>query len=143
MAGRSTGSLVIMKSERGQIDVEEALRRGFWTVKAPSMTVLLAPIAAFVTLAKLGYIPSTGYAGMKWAVPTFLISFLGSWFVWAIQVPRWRVWAYRRVNDVALLKQRAVESQLMWPDSSIFTRTELMSPATRHELEKLDKRHDD
>ena len=60
---------------------------------------------------------------------SFGISFALAWLWWSISVPRWRVWAYARVEDVAALKQLAVEARLTWPDGSIFERTELKSPA--------------
>jgi hypothetical protein len=129
-----------MREQHDQVSVEEALQHGFWTVQVPSMAALFIPIAAFIALAKLGYIPSIAYPGMKWAVPTFLAALTAAWLIWSVQVPRWRLWAYRRVRDIALLKQRAVESQLIWPDSSIFTRTEIMSSGIRAELEQLERR---
>jgi hypothetical protein len=120
------------------VSPEEALRRAFWMVKLPSMAVLLGPLLTFVLLAKLKYVPSIGYPGMKWAAPFFLVSFVGGWLVWSIQVPRWRLWAYRRVNDIALLKELAVERHIIWQDGSIFEKTEIASPHVRDELRRLE-----
>lgn len=102
------------------------------------MAVLLVPLVAFVMFAKLGYIASVGYAGMKWALPTFFVSFVGSWLVWSIQVPRWRLWAYRHVGDIPLLKRLAAAKQLIWNDGSIFEKTEIMSRSVREELKRLE-----
>jgi hypothetical protein len=121
-----------------RVSAEDALRRAFWTVKVPSLALLLAPLLGFIVLAKLRYIPGIGYAGMKWAIPTFFISFVGAWLVWSIQVPRWRLWAYRRVTDIGRLKMLAVERQIVWKDGSIFEKTEIMSRSVRDELHRLE-----
>jgi hypothetical protein len=134
----STRSLGIMHRAFEDPAIEEALNRGFWTVKVPSMAVFLGPIAVFLTLGKLGYIPTIGYPGMKWALPTFVVSLVGSWLVWSIQVPRWRLWSYRRVKSIALLKQMAVANQIIWNDGNAFERTEIMSRAVREELKRLE-----
>ena len=121
-----------------EVTVDEALRRAFWTVKVPSMFVLLVPLLTYIVLAKLKYLPRIGYAGMKWFVPIFLLALVGSWLVWSIQVPRWRLWAYRRVMDISLLKEHAIQKQIIWNDESIFTRTEIMSSQVRDELGQLE-----
>jgi hypothetical protein len=121
-----------------QISVEQALRKGFWTVKVPSMSVLLVPLAIAWFGMKFKFIPSMGYEGMKWFIPTFVTGFVGSWLVWSIQVPRWRLWAYRRVKNISHLKARAAESQLIWSDGSIFQKTEIMSRSVREELLRLE-----
>ena len=118
----------------------EAIRRAFWTVKLPSMTLFLLPLGTYAALAKWGYLPSIGYAGMKWALPAFALSFVGSWLVWSVQIPRWRLWAYQRVDDIELLKELAVERQYIWPEGSFFQKTELMSQSVRNQLRTLEAR---
>jgi hypothetical protein len=121
------------------ITAEQALKRAFWRVKLPSMAILIVPLLAYAGLAKLNYVPSYGYAGMRLALPTLLFSFVGSWLVWSVQVPRWRLWAYRRVKDIEQLKELAIERQYIWPDGSIFEKTEIMSRKVRDELRKLEE----
>lgn len=120
------------------MDVEQALRKGFWMVKLPSMCVLLGPLAIAWGAMKAGLIPSVGYEAMKWFMPAFVTSFVGGWLVWSIQVPRWRLWAYSRVVDIPRLKALAVERQLIWNEGSIFEKTEIMSRSTREELSRLE-----
>lgn len=126
--------------QQPEISVEQALRKGFWMVKLPSMSILLGPLAIMVWAMKAGFIPSMGYEGMKWFVPTFSISFVGSWLIWSIQVPRWRLWAYPRVGNILQLKALAAERQLIWRDGSLFEKTEIMSRSMRAELLRLETR---
>ena len=77
-----------MSTDTQEITPEEAVRRAFWMIKVPSMSVLLVPLLAFILLAKLKYIPSIGYPGMKWGLPTLFVSIVGGWLVWSVQVPR-------------------------------------------------------
>jgi hypothetical protein len=116
----------------------EALRHGFWTVKLPSMTLLLGPIGAYLIAAKLKVVPTFGTAGMLWAVPAFLIAFVGGWLVWSIQIPKWRLWAYERVDDIDALEEAAVGVQLIWPKGSIFERTEIASANTWARIRALE-----
>ena len=122
--------------------IDEALKRALWHIKVPSMTVLLAPLILYVTFAKLGYLPSIGYEGLKWFTPTFIISIGGSWLVWSIQVPRWRLWAYKRVNDISLLKEEAEYSQIIWPEGSFFSKTEWASKRVWDEISRLEHIND-
>lgn len=119
------------------ISPKQALHKAFWMIEVPSISLLLGPLFTYVLLAKLEIVPNFGYEGMKWALPCFLIAFLGSWLVWSIQVPRWRLWAYQQVEDIALLELLAVERKLIWPAGSMFEKTEIMSSKVRAELEKL------
>lgn len=124
--------------QQPEMDIEQALRKGFWIVKLPSMSVLVGPLAIAWWAMKVGLIPSMGYEGMKWFIPIFITSFVGSWLVWSIQTPRWRLWAYPRVRNIPRLKALAVERQLIWGDGSVFERTEIMSRSTREELLRLE-----
>jgi hypothetical protein len=137
--GRSTAALGAMDNPH-QVALEQAIRRAFWTVKAPSIAAFLLPLGTYIVLAKVGYLPSIGYAGMRWALPTFALSFVGSWLVWSVQIPRWRLWAYQRVDDIELLKELAVERQYIWPEGSVFQKTEFMSQAVRDQIRALEAR---
>ncbi|HXI38309.1 MAG TPA: hypothetical protein VNH80_15475 [Burkholderiales bacterium] len=127
-----------MEGKGERISPEDALDRAFWMVKAPSLAMLVTPTLVYVLLSHYKYLPSIGPAGLKWAAPFFLLSFVGGWLVWSIQVPRWRLWAYRRVKNIGLLKDMAVQSQLVWSDTNIFTKTEIMSKEVRAELARLE-----
>jgi len=116
-----------------------ALRRAFWSVKVPSMVLMLSPWIAFIVAAQEGYVPSVGPAGFKWFLPAFLGGFLAGWLVWSIQVPRWRLWAYQRVQDIEELKHYAVADRIIWPEGHFFEKTEMAGARIREKLRLLEE----
>lgn len=118
---------------------EEAVHRAFWTIKVPSMAALITPWLVFILLAHLGYIPSIGLPGFKWFLPMFIGGFVAGWLVWSIQIPRWRLWAYRLVDDIGELKRQAIDKQIIWPDGSFFEKTEISSLRLREEIRRLEQ----
>ena len=121
-----------------RVTIDEALGRAFWTVKVPSMGILLGTLLGTYLAMKAGWLPSRGLQGMRWFGPLFLLAFIGSWLVWSVQVPKWRLWAYERVEDIQELKSAAIADQLIWPDDSVFTRSELASRATWARIRKIE-----
>ena len=116
----------------------QAVNRGLLTIYVPSMAVLLTPMLALIAAHKYGFIPSTGLASAKWAIPTFLVSFVGGWLVWSVQVPKWRLWAYAQVDDIDALLVEAAEAQLIWPEGSCLQRTEIASAETWKRIRALE-----
>lgn len=102
------------------------------------MAVLVTPMPALIAAQKYGFIPSTGFAGAKWALPTFLVAFVGGWLVWSVQVPKWRLWAYAQVDDIDALLVEAAEAQLIWPEGSRLQRTEIASAETWKRIRALE-----
>ena len=119
---------------------QEAIRRAFWSVKVPAIAAFVGPMLTYIGLAKLGYVPSIGIEGLKWAAPLFIFGLVTSCLIWSIQTPRWRLWAYRVVDDVVELKRLAVEDQLIWPDGHFFERTELASAKMREQIKMLENK---
>ena len=73
-----------------------------------------------------------------WIFPIVLVTaFVFSWLGWSSQISAWRVWAYRRVEDVAALKESATGT-LIWPDGHLFERTEFRSRDQAAELARLE-----
>jgi hypothetical protein len=128
-----------METRAKAVSIEEALNRAFWQVKVPSMALLLGPWVASIIAMNMKLVPSMGYAGMAWFLPPFVVGIILGWVCWSVQVPKWRLWAYQRVSDIAALKAAAIAGQIVWPDDSVFTRTEIMSAPTRHKLRQLER----
>ncbi len=128
----------VEKMETQYLTPQRAVNRGLWTIVVPTIAVLVAPVFVFVLLVKLHHLPATGPGGVSWALPAFLVSAVGSQLVWSIQGPRWRLWAYRRVEDIASLKRLAAERKMIGPEGSIFEWTEIASRRVRDELRQLE-----
>ncbi len=75
---------------------------------------------------------------MPFAVGLFVAGFVLPWLVWSYLVPRWRLWAYARVDDIEALKEAAAEFSLIWPEGHIFERTEFRPTVLAARLRDLE-----
>lgn len=100
-------------------------------ITIPTMLTMFGLMIVFFVLDGNGIIPK------QFSLPGLLFSIFASWIVWSIQVPKWKVWAYTQVDDIEELKRSAVESKLIWNDSSIFTRTEIWNKKQKLAIQKL------
>lgn len=69
-----------------------------------------------------------------------LLSFAAAWGWWSFMAPRWRLWAYARVQSTGVVHRMAVAAGLLWPRGSLFERTEIRSAAQRRRQERLERR---
>lgn len=106
----------------------KAIRLGLLWVNGPVLLLLFGPALVFSRLASRGII---AHSHLWLGAPVFLAGFIMAWLWWSLSVPRWRLWAYERVGDIAALKAEAVRVGLTWPDDSPFTRTEIKSQQQR------------
>ncbi len=63
-----------------------------------------------------------------------------AWLWWSLNVPRWRLWSYRRVEDLARLQRQAVEAGLLWPAGHFFERTEIASDQLKADIRTAQNR---
>ncbi len=113
------------------VSVDEAIKKGIWTVNVPSMAIMYG---LWILLAYLG-----------WAalIPIWLIvigtilSLVFAWIYWSIAVTRWRLWAFENVRNVHELKKRAIKKKIIWKDNNIFESTELRTKSQKIQWEKL------
>lgn len=103
------------------------------------MAAFFVPALVCFLLAEWEYLPRYGMEGFKWFFFVFVGGLTASWLIWSIQVPRWRLWAYRQVDDLDVLKQEAVARQIIWPTGSFFERTEIASNKVREEILRLER----
>jgi len=109
--------------------VRQAINIGLVTVNGPVLPLLLAPM-----LMILPHMSQIEHAqGLGFAILLFFGSVISglpvAWAWWSFSVPRWRLWAYERVENIPRLKKRAVQVGLVWPDGHFFARTEFKSAA--------------
>ena len=102
-------------------------------------------IGAMVPMLTLGVSDSigvldrlSGEGSLALALGSLLFMLPAGWFGWSTQVPRWRIWAYRRVDDIDALKAAAVSAGLIWPEGHFFERTELRSRDQVEEIRRLE-----
>jgi hypothetical protein len=101
----------------------------------PSMVVMFGPWLVLLRL--MNHHDGPRY-GLRLFLPVFLGGFVAGWLVWSLGIPRWRLWAYRSVGSVAELKRVAMQRGLIWPDGSLWERTELISSRERALLRQLE-----
>jgi hypothetical protein len=97
----------------------KAILIGTLWVNIPVFSLMFSPI-----LILLAFVPEPSVAV---AISVFVPGFIFAWLWWSINVPKWRLWAYKRVSDIKALKNKAILAGLVWPDGSLLSRTEIKS----------------
>ncbi len=120
---------------KGSVSVGKAIWRGLLVVNGPVFALLVGPLALFALLVENHWVARQ----YNWiGVALFPAGFVLAWLWWSFAVPRWRLWAYERVADIAALKRDAVAVGLTWPDGHVFGRTEIKSKAQQARERELD-----
>lgn len=127
-----------------RISIGRAINIGLIWVNGPVMLFLIGtPALALVgvpMLLKVLDVPTTSASAFVAGatVPSLVIGFVGAWTWWSVTIPKWRLWAYERVDDIPALKARAVAVGLTWPDGHVFEKTEIKSEEHRRRERELD-----
>ena len=107
-------------------------------VQIPSMTAMFGSWIVYLILGIYGYLPIIGIPGLRWFLVIFLGGFVAGWIVWSIQIPRWRLWAYKAVENIDDLKIKAAAGKLIWPEGHIFQKTEIAPRRLREEIRNIE-----
>ena len=113
------------------VSVDEALSKGDKMVTYPGMSIMF------------GIIGISSYLGTQEILPTWsigvgvLLSIILSWFYWSIMITKWKIWAFENVRNVHELKRKAFLGQLIWPDGSIFGKTEIQTTKQKEKIKSL------
>jgi hypothetical protein len=129
----------IGETESEMMSVGRAITAGLFWVNGSAMLGFALPIIVALVVSgmvDLDHLP--GFVALIGIAVVFALSFLMSWIAWSFQCPRWRVWAYRKVDDIEALKSSAVTAGLLWPEGHFFQRTELRAKAQSAELISLE-----
>lgn len=119
---------------RGNVSVQEALKKGRFTLVYLPMLILLGSIGVTIYLVHSALV-------FGWTMPVLIImGFISSWLVWSINVNKWKVWAFENVRNVHELKRKAIEEKLIWPDGSWFEKTEFKNNEQKQKLKYLEKK---
>lgn len=126
------------RSKATSHDVDMALKLATRMISLPSM-VMLSPflVLSFIVLRSGGEEANGGQEAIG-ALVVLCLGFVVSWLVWSIQTPKWRLRAYRMVNDIDLLKSSAVSRGILWPEGHFFERTEISSQELKNEILRIE-----
>lgn len=101
------------------VTVDEAIAKGKRMVNYPGLSIMLILFGLCFYLGIEKILPF-------WIVPVgFGLAFVVAWLYWSIMITKWRLWAFNNVRNVHELKRRAIQEKLIWPDHSIFVKTEI------------------
>jgi hypothetical protein len=102
-----------------EITVDQAITRGHVMVNVPAMLFLFGCPVGAIYAVNQGLIPG-------WSIGVvFLVGVILACLVWGFMVTRWRIWAFTQVRNVHELKKRAIQEKLIWPEGSVFEKTEI------------------
>jgi hypothetical protein len=117
------------------ITPRKAIRIGQLLVNFPVMIIMLSVAVGLYFLSNTELIhPLVFLPG------SFLFSPLLAWVYWSFAITHWRIWAFSRIDDPIELKVLAVESGLIWSDSSFFEKTEIRTSKQKAIIIELEKR---
>lgn len=122
-----------------QVTVKKAIRKGQIMVNLPSLSIMIIGSVFSIMLF---------FFDIHKAIP--IIALLSSliilpWLYWSFAIVQWRIWAFSNVRNVHELKRQAIERKLIWPDKSIFNKTEIRNSRQQKNLDQLElkfKQHD-
>lgn len=107
-----------MNESKRFLSSSKAVAVGRLVVNLPVFVLLLGPALAAI---------STGRQDTM--ILVLPLSFFAAWGWWSFSVPRWRLWAYERVESTSEVHRKAVLAGLVWPMGFFFERTEIKSLA--------------
>ena len=121
------------------ISVGRAIARGLLYVNGPVVLLIFGPSGiCFLEHVRLAAILGSDLKAIVLVGTVFLGGVVAAWLWWSYAVPRWRIWAYERVDDLPNLKRRAVEVGLTWPDGHFFEKTEFKSRSQIQRQQELE-----
>ena len=101
-----------------KISVKAAIGRGLWIVNGPLTVVTFGLL--FIVLRFSNTHPLT-------SISVIAAGFVLCWTYWSFAITKWKLWAYAHAENIVELKKAAVKAYLIWPDDSLFNRTEIKS----------------
>lgn len=118
------------------VTVDEAIAKGHRMVNYPVILIMIVTLGVCF------------YLGIKeilsqWIIPLGFVLAVGlAWLYWSFMITKWRLWAFQNVRNVRQLKKRAIQERLIWPDNSIFEKTEIRNSSSQRQWNLLQKRFD-
>lgn len=116
---------------RETVTVDEAIAKGYRMINYPVLGIMFATSGLCFYLGAGNILPF-------WIIPAGFILAVGlGWLYWSVMITKWRIWAFENVRNVHELKKRAVQEKLIWPDDSIFEKTEIRTTVEKQKIKSL------
>lgn len=116
------------------VTVEEAIENGKASINKPVQIIQL--ITLVLTVIIFYYLHFPGWAYIL-VIPAAIVV---PWIYWSFKITRWRIWAFENVDDVHSLKKRAIKAKLIWPDGSVFEKTEIRTKTDKARLKAIQEK---
>jgi hypothetical protein len=111
------------------VTIKQAIAKGLAWVYGPFLPLLigipLLLIFAVLVMGTVADLPSWLMNSVYLLALFFAIA--APWLWWSYSVPKWRLWAYERVENIPELIEEAVAVGLIWPPGHFFEKTEIKS----------------
>ena len=120
------------------ISVGRAIAIGMIWVNGTVVLGMALPWLTLGLLVSLGVLDGAAAVPLLAMLALIVVTLPTAWLGWSIQISRWRLWAYRRVDDIPALKSAAVTAGLIWPEGHFFERTEFRSRDQIEEMSRLE-----
>lgn len=119
-----------------EIELNKVLNKGQIFINFPLMTVMFGFMGLFY------YLNKSGLISKPIMLVGFVISFILGWLVWSLLIPKWRIWAFEKINEKlhTALKEEAVKAKLIWPDGHLFEKTEIRSAEQKAKIKAINDR---
>lgn len=125
-----------MKNEVKYKSIREVLRKGHLYINGLVMLIMM--LIWFLSIFLAYQIVPEKYSTSTILIG-FVLGFVAGWLYWSIAIPKWRIWAFENVDkrDWLKLKNKAIHEKLIWPDNSIFNKTEIRTKEQKELIIKI------
>jgi len=115
--------------------IDNAVNRGLIFVNGPVILIMFGLSGWLMYAAAIKIIP-------WYFIPLgILIGPCVAWLFWSFAITKWRIWAFRKVENHSELKHSAVLAGLIWEDGSFFEKTEIRTKNEHNLIDDLEKRY--
>jgi len=119
-----------------EIQINKVLNKGQIWINFPVMFVM------FGLMGLTYYLNTLGLISKPIMLVGFIISFILGWLVWSLLIPKWRIWAFEKIDEKFhnILKEEAIKAKLIWPDNHIFEKTEISTAEQKTKIKAINDR---
>jgi hypothetical protein len=117
------------------ISVDQAINKGLYLINIPSLLIFIGFPGFAIYL-----VAFENFSDWKLIVGGILAGIVFMWLYWSVAITKWRIWAFSNVRNVHELKKRAIQEKLIWPDESIFVKTEIRTSRDKERLSVLEEK---